>query len=571
MQQSVGLTEQVLSAATDPTRFSRGEDYVRYVTGLRRTGNRASGTIQAKRVYQVELDWSGALAGTCTCVDHAEGYFCKHQVALGLALIDSAPAGRLVADVAAAPSGRDGASDPLAAFVQDLDRDQLVALVTELVERDPQAREHALARAAAAGRADALDPAELTARVNSALSRRGYIDYRRSFDVAHDAQKVLDGLEDLLAAGATTAVQPALLRAVTRLRKLAEQADDSGGTIGDAGQRAVDLYARACRAGHPNPVALARWLVKFRRDSPGWPDTRLADFAPAFDDKALRFYREAVAQWTRDAATEDRFSRFEVDRARLELADHDGDLDLAVSILSEDAEHRAYGDIVGRLLAAGRGDEALQWLERAAAAGRVSGHAGQDGNDFWVGPTTATRLYLQAGRPEDALAVLRSELRQRPQVRTWRALLELAGSVGREEQERRRAVEQLEAAAAAPFGSGAALVQIYLSEDRLDEAWRVADRLGAGQAWQQLATASASSRPAAAAQLFRPQIEELLSQPNTRVYAAIAGLLRQMRDLERMAGQQEDFERYLSNIRGEYRRRTSLMKQLDAHGLLGPM
>jgi uncharacterized Zn finger protein len=44
-----------------------------------------------------------------------------------------------------------------------------------------------------------------------------------------------------------------------------------------------------------------------------------------------------------------------------------------------------------------------------------------------------------------------------------------------------------------------------------------------------------------------------------------------MRDLERMAGQQEDFERYLSNIRGEYRRRTSLMKQLDAHGLLGPM
>ena len=59
-------------------------------------------------------------------------------------------------------------------------------------------------------------------------------------------------------------MRPALLRALTRLRKITEQADDSSGSIGDQCQRAADLYARACRLGEPDPVKLATWLVKFR-------------------------------------------------------------------------------------------------------------------------------------------------------------------------------------------------------------------------------------------------------------------------------------------------------------------
>ena len=107
--------------------------------------------------------------------------------------------------------------------------------------------------------------------MRNTLAFRGFVDYRRSFEVAGVAGEMLDELENHLNSGAAEVVRPALLRALTRLRKIIEQVDDSSGSIGDQCQRAADLYARACRLGEPDPVKLATWLVKFRADSPGWP------------------------------------------------------------------------------------------------------------------------------------------------------------------------------------------------------------------------------------------------------------------------------------------------------------
>ena len=123
--------------------------------------------------------------------------------------------------------------------------------------------------------------------MRNTLAFRGFVDYRRSFEVAGVASEVLDELENHVNSGAAEIVRPALLRALTRLRKIMEQADDSSGSIGDECQRAADLYARACRLGEPDPVKLATWLVKFRADSPGWPNVVLADFVDAFDEQAL--------------------------------------------------------------------------------------------------------------------------------------------------------------------------------------------------------------------------------------------------------------------------------------------
>jgi hypothetical protein len=106
--------------------------------------------------------------------------------------------------------------------------------------------------------------------------------------VAREAEDLLDRLEPLLDAGAADAVAKALLRATTRLRQILLHADDSSGVIGSAGQRAVELYARACREGNPNPVSLAKWLVKFRRDSPGWPAVELSMFIDASTSEPWR-------------------------------------------------------------------------------------------------------------------------------------------------------------------------------------------------------------------------------------------------------------------------------------------
>jgi len=89
--------------------------------------------------------------------------------------------------------------------------------------------------------------------------------------IAEDAESLLDELEGHLD-GAADAVRPALLRALTRLRKIAEEADDSPGSIGAAWQRAADLYARSCREGNPD-------RVNWRRSSPNMTATWTAPWS----------------------------------------------------------------------------------------------------------------------------------------------------------------------------------------------------------------------------------------------------------------------------------------------------
>jgi len=288
----------------------------------------------------------------------------------------------------------------------------------------------------------------------------------------------LDRLEELLDVGAADAVSKALLRATTRLRSILLHADDSSGVIGAAGERAVQLSARACREGTPNRVGLARWLVGFRRDSPGWPHVELAMFVDAFDERALAEYRRSVAKWSADLADADHYARYEVQAALVELADHDGDVDRAIVLLSGGVEHIPYGSVIDRVLAAGRDAEALDWLDRAVAARRIST---LQRNDYWILPNRAVELYSAAGRAGDALNVLQAAFVQRVGPPTWRALLDFAARLNRDEELREWAIAAAEELAGRPHGSGSDLINVYLSESRLEEAWQAAKRFGAGR------------------------------------------------------------------------------------------
>jgi tetratricopeptide (TPR) repeat protein len=329
----------------------------------------------------------------------------------------------------------------------------------------------------------------------------------------------------------------------------------------------VELYARACREGNPNPVSLAKWLVKFRRDSPGWPAVELSVFIDASDECALAEYRRAVDRWSADTAGVDDFSRYEVHAALLELADHDGDIDRAIELLSFSSEHAAYGSIICRLLAAGRRLEAVDWLDRAVAAGRISAMAYGSRNDYFVIPDQAVELYVSAGRSEDALAVLQAAFIARVGPESWHALLEFADTRPQGKEMRRRAVERAEEQAGRAQGSGADLISIYLADGLLEEAWSAAERFGAGSAWKALADASARSRPREAAELYRAQIGAKLLHTNTRIYPEVARMLIAMRSLSEATGDLDRFEEYLADVRSRYARRSSLMGALQAQRL----
>lgn len=549
----MALSERALLEVAGDRSYARGEDYVRYVRGLRINAEKAYASVQAKRVYTVELDWSDPQPdGFCTCPHAGDGHFCKHLVAVGLAVIDSG-----------AVDDATGVESALEATVQSMDVDELREVVMTLARRDGEVRRMLKVRATAASGDDTTAKDEFEAYVRNAFEFRGFVDYRESYAVAQDASQVLDELETHLNAGSAEIVRPALLCALTLLRTITENADDSSGAIGGECERAAELFAQACRLGEPDPSELARWLATFRATSPGWPTLVLTDFVDAFDDHALKVYRAAVADVDRQHAGLDHWSRFEVDTMLLELADHDGDVDRSIELLNE-REHPQYGAIIARLREAGRDDEVVSWIDRAVSEGRISGQGG--GNDYWLSPSAVAETYRGLGRIDDAIAVLRNDFVRRPTVHAFRSLLDFAATIDRADTERAWALDHARELACGS-GSGSVLVQLALSEGDVEAAWEAAESYGPGWAWQELATQGAKDRPVAAADLYRPQLDIDLRHPNTKLYPGIAATLATMARLYEKAGRSGDFALYIAKIRQDYGRRPSLMKALKAKGL----
>ncbi len=168
------LSERALLKVAGDRSYARGEDYVRYVRGLRTTAVRAYASVQAKRVYTVELDWSGPQPdGFCTCPHAADGHFCKHLVAVGLAVIDSGAVDDATREASA-----------LEATVHAMGIDELRELVLTLAQRDGEVRRMLEVRATAASGDDTSAKAEFETYVCNTLQFRGFVDYRESFAVA---------------------------------------------------------------------------------------------------------------------------------------------------------------------------------------------------------------------------------------------------------------------------------------------------------------------------------------------------------------------------------------------------
>lgn len=237
----------------------------------------------------------------------------------------------------------DGQQVPLDAAVNDylngLGRVALRSLVLALAATSDEAMRVLQLRATPAGSAIQQD---LMRQIDQALSGID-LDYRDPYDYDYydDGEDpyerfgallgVLKEVERHLDAGHAEQMLPVLYRAVTEVRRVGEEAEGPDGLIDSAVDRVATLYARACCAGHPDPTALARWLVDFRANSPGWFDLRLDEFAPAFDDHAWAVYRETVEALDARRAPESGFD--EVSEMLLELADRDDDVDRSIELL----------------------------------------------------------------------------------------------------------------------------------------------------------------------------------------------------------------------------------------------
>ncbi|MFB7031306.1 MULTISPECIES: SWIM zinc finger domain-containing protein [unclassified Streptomyces] len=556
---AAGFGEDDLRALAGTRSFERGLGYLDAVSGLEVGEDSVTAVVHGTDVYEVELTLGRdkAVSGRCDCPYGQEGNFCKHCVAVGLAVlrrVKTVPRQRVAARARA--SG-------LEAWLSALSRDELLALVREQIAEDRGLRRRLELRAATA-RCDLGTVRDRIVALTDPrpFARYGYVEYADASGYARQVAEAAGALRALTADGQAAHAVDLAEEAIRVLEEAYEEIDDSDGVVGQALAAVAEAHLEACGVARPDPVRLADWLVGSVLDDGGdVTDLDPLDYADVLGPGGLARMRQLATE-----ALERRPSgwaeRYLMDR----LIKAEGDVDALVALHARDlvptgATHLL---IAEELESAGRADEALAWAERGlrdcAAEAYVDGRL----VDY------VCARYARTGRAADVVAARRDRFRIERSLPAYRQLRAAAGAADCWEAERAAALATLEEDAPRERGGrygGPVLIDALLDDGDLDAAWREAAGRADDQQWAQLADLSRDTRPAEALDVYLRLIERSKEPTGDRAYEHLARLLRAARDCHRVLGTEDAFTHLLAELRRELKRRRKLMTVLDRHGL----
>ncbi|MFJ8157087.1 SWIM zinc finger domain-containing protein [Streptomyces sp. NPDC094468] len=560
----LGFTEADLQRAAGPTSFSRGEDYAGAVQGLDIGEASIRAAVPGRDTYRVELvvTHQTGLTGSCDCAYGADGHFCKHCVAVGLAALrQTTPVAPQSADVQVpvpppAPTPR-ASQDLVTPWLRSLDRDVLLALLNEESAADSGVRDRLLLRA----RVVQADRAEVRDLVKGLLAPGTFAHdgYAERALYVQDVAQATTILRTLIAAGRVAEAVDGARWALWRLAEVyesAEEADELFTPLHDL----VAVHLRACEAARPAPEPTARWLVghllgPFGEMTPVDP----ADYGDILGPTGLaRALDLATEAWRNDPTDK-------VARLKERLLKAQGDVDALIAAYADDLapDGATHLRIALELDEAGRAGEALDWAERGLQT------AGERRDvDQQLVEWTCVR-YLRAGRLDDALAVRRTRFRAHGSLASYRSLRSAARGCGRWEEEREAALELLRGSGSrGGFGhSPRLLVDVLLDEGEVDAAWDAAAGHADDRQLRTLADRMRDHRPADALGVYLRLLEPLKQSTKDEAYQEITRLLRSIRACHQRLGTPGEFSRHMAALRTDLKRKRKLMQLLDANDL----
>lgn len=555
-------------------------------------------TVTGEYPYSVRIAAVGSsIIGLCSCPMGETGVFCKHCVAL--AVWWAIPSSRLreLWSGRTVSRGRGGrpddvtpwSDDAIRPYLEGLDRDELLDLISGQMARHDDLAEHLRLRAAVSA-ASQGGTAELRQALDRATLVRGYLPYAEVTGFAHDVHAVADAVEDLVEQGQADEAIDLAERGLRRVESAILESDDSDGLLGDLLRRFEDIHLVACRTARPDPIPLARRLFKWELEGDFDVFRGAAErYADVLGQAGLAEYRRlAQERWSRVPARgpgdarrsygdDDSSSDFGITYMMESLARASGDIDELIAVMGRDLSHEYdYIRVAGVCREHGRDDEALEWAERGLRA---------------FPKRTDVRLrefladeYLRRSRDDEAMALLWSELLDEHDLASYRLLKRFADRIGAWDSWRPRAFEEVrravEAAIAAPsqerprfvryeVPDGSTIVEILAWEGRIDEAWAEARRLGCRSGvMMQLAKQSEETRPEDALAVYRDEVADILKVAGRRAYAEAVSLLHRIRVLMSRLGQEEQFRSYAAEVRAANARRPAFRSMFDAAGFL---
>jgi uncharacterized Zn finger protein len=552
--------------------FQRGEAYFSAgaVTRLSAADDKITARVEGTENYRVELgDDGGDLAFACTCPRAAEGYFCKHCVAVGLAWLTGN---------AAAPeaSGKRERRDPwrdIQAYLRAQAPETLIAQLLDVAQRDDRLYQSLLLKAEQTGGGDVATA--FRRALDDATRIHGFVDWREVSTFAGNLDQVVDSLAELLEPDTAAMLVELAEYAIERVENALEEVDDSNGEIGGIGCRLGELHLQACAMARPEPADLAERLFRLETSLPfGLCSFDAATYRDALGTEGLSRYRElAEAEWRqlkpRDAKGGYDSRRVQITRIMECLAKVNGDVDELVAIKSQDlSSGYCYLDIAEICAAAQRPDQALAWAERGLQA--FPERPDNRLRDFLVA------AYLARQRNDEALQLTWVQFEERPSLEEYKKLHAVADRLGLWPAQRSRALAWLAEVIARAAGATSRWqpqpaapdfsrrMDIALWEQDLDAAWSVAQE-GVCDRRLLIALAGqlAATRPIDAVSLYRRVVPPIIEQTNNSAYDEAIKLIRQVGGLMNALDQSRQFGDYLAELRVQFKPKRNFIKLLD--------
>lgn len=571
------ITHAVLESLAGTTAFQRGEKYFSAgaVERLRVSGDKITARVEGTETYQVELrDDDGDLAYDCTCPRAADGYFCKHCVAVGLAWL----AENSAAPKTGAASGKKKRRDPwrdIKEYLATQPPETLVDLLLDVAQRDDRLYQSLLLKAERTGGGGGNVVKAFRRAIDGATRIHGFVDWREVGTFASNIEQVADSLAELLKPDTAAMLVELAEYAIERVENSLEQVDDSNGEIGDIAYRLGELHLKACTMARPDPAGLAERLYRFETTLPfGLCSFDAATYRAALGKEGLRRYRElAEAEWRklkpRDAKDSYDAHRSRITRIMERLAEASGDVEELVAIKSRDlSSSYCYLDIAEIWLKAKQPDKALEWAERGLKA--FPERPDNRLRDFLVA------AYLKRKRNDEALQLTWIQFEERPILEHYKKLHDVAGKLGLWPEQRNRALAWVAEAIAREASTTSRwkpkpsapnttlLVEIALWENDLDAAW---ESIHEGTCDRSLLIALAgkleSSRPDGAINLYRRVVPPIVEQTNNTAYEEAIKLIRKVGGLMKAQNQSQQFGDYLAELRVQFKPKRNFIKLLD--------
>lgn len=556
------ITPHALYELAGPAAFQRGEGYFSegVVGHLIADDDAITARVQGTETYRVELsDDDGELAYDCTCPRAADGYFCKHCVAVGLAW--------LTERARMAESGRD--DDPgmlIREYLAAQPAETLVQLLLEAARRDEGLHQSLLLKArsggkdAAAGLREAIDQATTLRGGDSWADAQGYADR---------IERVVDALADLLAPDMAPETAAELLDlaeyAIERVEALMGQVNEEG-EFSESLEELCRLHLEACELAAPDPVDLAQRLFDLEMNLPFQIcQMDVSTHQTVLGEAGLRAYRElAEAAWAKARPGDYRITAIMERLARLS-----GDVDELLAVKARDLTSAYRYLVIAEILAeAGRNDEALEWAERGSRA-----YPKQPDNrlrDFLVA------AYLQRQRHDEAVALTWVQFEERPTLEHYKKLSKVSAKVGIWPAQRERALALIETMIRREAESTNAWkpqpsqpntsprVEIALWEQDLDTAWNVVNQgICDRRLLITLAGKLETARAEDAVTLYQRVVPPIVEQTNNHAYAEAAALVRRIGALLQERRKAPEFVDYLIALRARYKAKRNFIKLLD--------